>query len=52
MANGLTNRAIAIKLDISPRTVDSHIAAIYEKLGAQSRTEAAKIAREQGLILQ
>lgn len=52
MAGGLTNRAIAIKLDIGLRTVDSYIATIYEKLGAQSRTEAAKIAREQGLILQ
>jgi DNA-binding NarL/FixJ family response regulator len=50
LADGLTNRAIAIKLDIGLRTVDSHVAAIFEKLGAQTRTEAARIAREQGLV--
>lgn len=50
LARGLTNRAIAMQLDIGLRTVDSHIAAIFDKLNAQTRTEAAKIGRELGLI--
>lgn len=50
LVTGLTNRSIAVKLDVGLRTIDSHVAAIYDKLGAQSRTEAARIAREQGLV--
>jgi DNA-binding NarL/FixJ family response regulator len=39
-AQGLTNKAIGFKLSISDRTVQGHLANIYVKLGAASRTEA------------
>lgn len=39
-AKGLTNRSIGTRLDISDRTVQGHIARIFEKLQASSRTEA------------
>lgn len=38
---GLRNRAIAEQLHLSVRTVESHIEAIFGKLGVSSRTEAA-----------
>lgn len=40
IAKGLTNKAIAIQLGISDRTVQVHIAHIFHKLNAASRTEA------------
>ena len=39
-AKGMTNRSIGARLDISDRTVQGHIARIFEKLQASSRTEA------------
>jgi DNA-binding NarL/FixJ family response regulator len=39
-ARGLTNKAIGFELSISDRTVQGHLANIYVKLGASSRTEA------------
>jgi len=38
-ASGLTDRAIAERLDISVRTVQTHLARVYNKLGARSRRE-------------
>ena len=43
---GLRNVEIADRLSISPRTVEAHVANIIAKLGAQSRTEAVRIAVE------
>lgn len=40
IARGLTNKAIAVQLGISDRTVQVHIAHIFQKLNAASRTEA------------
>ncbi len=37
---GYTNKAIAAQLGISDRTVQGHLARIFNKLGAASRTEA------------
>jgi len=34
---GLSNKAIAAKLDITEGTVKSHLHSIYDKLGIQSR---------------
>ncbi len=49
-ARGLTNKAIGFQLSISDRTVQGHLAKIYEKLGASSRTEAVIRAVRLGLI--
>ena len=50
MAEGLPNKAIARRLDISEHTVKFHVNAILGKLGAQSRTEAVTRATRMGLI--
>jgi DNA-binding NarL/FixJ family response regulator len=39
-AKGYTNKSIALQLRISDRTVQGHLAHIFTKLGATSRTEA------------
>jgi DNA-binding NarL/FixJ family response regulator len=51
LAQGLTNKAIAQSLDISPNTVKFHINAILSKLDAQSRTEAVVRATRLGLVV-
>ena len=47
---GLRNAEIAQLLAISPRTVEAHVWSIISKFGAQSRTDAVRIAVERGLI--
>ena len=47
LAKGKTNRDIADILGMSPRTVNKHLEHIYVKLGVETRTAAAAIAREQ-----
>ncbi|MFQ5924128.1 MAG: response regulator transcription factor [Anaerolineales bacterium] len=51
LAEGLSNRSIAVQLKISEHTVKYHVNAILRKLGAQSRTEAVVRATRSGLIL-
>ncbi|MFD0634513.1 response regulator transcription factor [Catenulispora yoronensis] len=41
MAAGHTNREVAARLFISIRTVETHLAAVYRKLGVRSRSELA-----------
>jgi DNA-binding NarL/FixJ family response regulator len=50
LSHGLTDREIAQQLFISVRTVQSHLAHIYEKLHVHSRTEAALFAVQHGLV--
>ena len=50
-AQGLTNRAIGRELGISDRTVQGHLANIYGKLNAASRTEAVTEALKRGWIV-
>ena len=50
IARGLTNKAIATQLEISDRTVQGHIANIFDKLYAESRTDAVMIALRAGWI--
>ncbi len=40
VAKGYTNKAIGVQLGISDRTVQGHLAHIFERLNASSRTEA------------
>ncbi len=49
-AKGLTNKAVGIQLGISDRTVQNHLANIFSKLQAESRTEAVMRAVSLGLI--
>jgi DNA-binding CsgD family transcriptional regulator len=46
LAEGLSNREIASRLHLSTRTVDHHVSALLQKLGAGSRARAAALARE------
>lgn len=50
MAQGLQNKEIAATLVISERTVKFHVSSILGKLGAGNRTEAVRIAAQQGLV--
>lgn len=50
LASGLANKEIARRLEVSPNTVKTHVARLFEKLGAQRRTEAIRKARELGLL--
>ena len=50
LADGKANKEIANELDISERTVKTHLAHLFEKLGVTSRTEAIKIATRRGLV--
>lgn len=51
VARGLTNRAIGHEIGISDRTVQGHLANIYGKLDAGSRTEAVTKAMKLGWIV-
>ncbi|MFF5438032.1 helix-turn-helix transcriptional regulator [Streptomyces achromogenes] len=43
VAEGLTNRAVAQRLCISPHTVDSHLRHAFAKLGISSRVALARL---------
>jgi DNA-binding NarL/FixJ family response regulator len=49
-AHGFTNKAIGVQLSISDRTVQGHLAKVFAKLHAASRTEAVMRAVSLGLI--
>src|SRR6185436_18555032 len=50
VAAGLANQEIAARLSIRERTVKFHVSSILGKLGAKNRTQAARLARERGLV--
>ncbi len=50
LATGLTNRQIAERLKISPKTINIHVHSIYKKLEIRSRSAATRYAIEQHLV--
>jgi DNA-binding NarL/FixJ family response regulator len=51
LAQGQTNRGIALQLGISEHTAKFHVSAVLSKLGAASRAEAVALAARLGYIL-
>lgn len=50
VAQGLTNKQIALALRISEHTVKFHVSSIYAKLNVSNRTEAVRKGARQGII--
>jgi DNA-binding CsgD family transcriptional regulator len=50
IAAGLSNREIAERAFVSENTVKTHSSRLFDKLGAQRRTQAVQRAKEFGLI--
>lgn len=50
LAEGLTNKEIARRFNVSPNTVKTQVASLFDKLGVSRRTQAIQKARELGLI--
>jgi len=50
LASGRSNKALARTLGISPNTVKTHLARLYEKLEVQNRVQAIEKARWLALI--
>jgi DNA-binding CsgD family transcriptional regulator len=51
LAEGLTNREIAARLFLSPKTVGIHISRLHRKLDAHTRGKAVAAARRQGILV-
>ena len=49
IAQGLTNRLIARRLDVTEKTVKTHVSSVLAKLGVTDRTQAALYAVREGL---
>ena len=50
LAAGHSNKEIALRLNVSPNTVKTHVARLFEKLDARRRTDAIAKARELGIL--
>jgi HD-GYP domain-containing protein (c-di-GMP phosphodiesterase class II) len=50
LARGLSNKAIAAQLVVSPKTVGHHIEHIYRKIGCSTRAAASLFAMQHGLL--
>jgi len=50
LARGLSNREIAQRLTIAPKTVGNHVEHIYAKIGASTRARASLFALQHGLL--
>ncbi|WP_328934886.1 MULTISPECIES: helix-turn-helix transcriptional regulator [unclassified Streptomyces] len=45
-AEGATNREIAVRLALSPRTIDHHLRGVFSRLGIRSRIELVRLLAE------
>ena len=52
IARGYMYKEIALRLDISPKTVEAHVSSVLRKLQLSSRHELSRWAAERGLDLQ
>ncbi len=50
LGDGLSNKDIGRRLDLSEKTVKAHVGAVFRALGVVSRTQAVKAARSAGLL--
>jgi DNA-binding CsgD family transcriptional regulator len=46
VADGLTNREVAARLYLSPKTVDRHVSNLFDRTGRRSRTELTELYRD------
>ncbi|MBP5973687.1 response regulator transcription factor [Brasilonema sp. CT11] len=51
LGSGLSNKAIAKRLNISEHTVKFHVSSIFQKLSVSTRTEAVTVGVRLGLIM-
>jgi DNA-binding NarL/FixJ family response regulator len=49
VAEGLPNKLIARRLDISEKTVKAHLTSVFKQIGVTDRTQAALWAERHGL---
>jgi DNA-binding CsgD family transcriptional regulator len=49
IADGMDNAQIAVRLDLSEKTVRNHITSIFDKIQVENRSQAIVLAREAGL---
>ncbi|WP_399196784.1 helix-turn-helix transcriptional regulator [Streptomyces sp. WAC 01325] len=45
-SNAATNREIAVRLALSPRTIDHHLRGVFTRLGIRSRIELVRLLAE------
>jgi DNA-binding NarL/FixJ family response regulator len=50
IADGLSTKDIASRINMAERTVEFHISNIYDKLGVNTRPSAVRWAQEHGLL--
>ena len=50
LAHGRSNKEIASRLNVSPKTVSNHVEHLYTKIGVQSRAAATLYATQHGLV--
>lgn len=50
LAEGLTNKQMAERLVLSPKTVSSHLSSIFSKIGVTTRAAATRFAFEAHLL--
>jgi DNA-binding NarL/FixJ family response regulator len=50
VAEGLPNKLISRRLEISEKTVKAHLTSVFARIGVSDRTQAALWAREHGVV--